>query len=156
MPPSVVSISYAGRESSYAPETLRYLNTLLQLLALHGVTVVAAAGDAGAFGGIGGDGNNNNNDNNNGGNGGGGDGGDGGGCDRLTPLFPASSPWVLSVGASQQVTLHSNPDDDDDDDKDNNVDNNDDNDGVGDRRCITEVAASTATGARITTGGGFR
>lgn len=46
--PSVISISYAGAESSYSPATLAAIHETFEEAALLGVTILAASGDNGA------------------------------------------------------------------------------------------------------------
>ena len=80
--PLVISISYAQPESQISSALLHQFNVEALKLAAQGVTLVAASGDYGASCGI--------------------------FCDadyssqcRYTPLFPASSPYVTAVGATQ-------------------------------------------------------
>jgi hypothetical protein len=73
--PAVISISWGGAESSWTPPARNLLDHALQQAAALGITVVAAAGDNGVTDGV----------------------LDG----RAHVDFPASSPWVLSVGGTR-------------------------------------------------------
>ena len=111
-PPSVISISWGVPEIDLPPAQAIIFNQHAVHLALLGVTLVAASGDGGAAGiypGVGGEnayhqicGN------------------------TYQPLFPAASPYVTSVGATQGVETGS-----------------------------AESGCSAGAGGGITTGGGF-
>ena len=132
-PPLVHSLSYGENEDAYGAEYEDRVNVELLKLGLRGVTVLAASGDTGVQGGA-----------------------QAGGapprCAPFAPLWPASSPYVTAVGGTQfsdRVTSACSF---------NNVfaygtpafmpfacpDDN-----------IGEIASSCATGAMITSGGGF-
>jgi tripeptidyl-peptidase-1 len=86
-PPLVFSISYGFDESSAGASYLNAFNTQAMKLGVRGVTIVAASGDDGA-------------------NSRSVRAGMGGSC-GYAPGFPASSPYVTSVGATQGVELTS-------------------------------------------------
>ncbi|WP_263383337.1 S53 family peptidase [Granulicella arctica] len=73
--PSVISISWGGRESSWTQQSLTALDAACQSAAALGITITVAAGDNGS-----------------------GDGGSGNNVD-----FPASSPHVLACGGTKLV-----------------------------------------------------
>eukprot|EP01040_Poterioochromonas_malhamensis_P001127 gene1128-1196_t len=77
-PPKVISISYGSYETSMSPSYIQAFNTLAMQLGVMGTTVVVASGDDGATGFL---------------------TRDSGVC-MYGPLFPASSPYVLSVGGT--------------------------------------------------------
>eukprot|EP00947_MAST-08B_sp_MAST-8B-sp1_P001085 g1085.t1 len=132
-PALVHSLSYGENEASYTPEYERRCNLELMKLGLRGVSVLVATGDTGVQGAAQ-------------------QGGAPPTCAPFHPIFPASSPYVTSVGATQFSTHVSPicdveevfsmgtgshmpfacPDDD-----------------------IGEMTCSTDTGAMITSGGGF-
>lgn len=129
----VHSISYGENEDSYTQQYTARANIELMKLGLRGVSVLAATGDTGVQGAAQ-------------------PGGDPPTCSPFQPTWPASSPWVTSVGGTQfsdhtspicnieQVYSYGTnanmpfacPDDD-----------------------IGEIVCSTDTGAMITSGGGF-
>jgi kumamolisin len=74
--PTIVLISWGGRESAWTDQSLQALNSALSMAAAAGITVVAPAGDGGASDGA---------------------------QDGRHVDFPASSPWVLSVGGTRLV-----------------------------------------------------
>jgi tripeptidyl-peptidase-1 len=76
-PPLVISISYGFDESSVGTSYLNAFNTQAMKLGVRGVTIVVASGSNGANSGV-------------------------GSC-GYSPKFPASSPYVTSVGATQGV-----------------------------------------------------
>ena len=132
-PPLVHSLSYGENEDGYSLEYEGRVNLELLKLGLRGVTVLAASGDTGVQGGAQA-------------------GGAAPRCAPFAPLWPASSPYVTSVGGTQfsdRVTSACSS---------NNVyaygtpafmpfacpDDN-----------VGEIASSCATGAMITSGGGF-
>jgi subtilase family serine protease len=80
-PPLVMSISYAWYEAVYTSEQLNQWNTEAMKLGIQGVTILAAAGDAGVAGPFGGF--------------------EGPSYCGYGPLFPASSPYVTTVGGTQ-------------------------------------------------------
>jgi tripeptidyl-peptidase-1 len=84
------------------------INTLLAEMGLRGVSVMAASGDSGAFLSD-------------------------PGCAAFAPAYPASSPWLTSVGGSTLAVF----------------------DGPGASACPTEVQSSLESTASITGGGGF-
>lgn len=109
--PYVISFSYGGSEAGFAavPNAIKHINEALQILGTMGVTVLVSSGDNGAYGtsGI---------------------------CSQgFTPMFLASSPYVLAVGATQLQYQKGGV--------------------MG--SCPSEIVASTATGSLITSGGGF-
>jgi kumamolisin len=71
---SVVAIGWGDTESSWKDEDIKTVNAALETAAKQGITALAAAGDLGATQGV----------------------TDG----RRHLIFPASSPWVLSVGGT--------------------------------------------------------
>ena len=75
--PRVVSISFGSREEAIAQ--LEQKNALFAAQAARGITFIASSGDAGAMG----------------------DAGDGTCRSTLPVSWPASSPWVIGVGATQ-------------------------------------------------------
>lgn len=75
--PLVFSISYGGNEAAYGTSLLKVFDTTAQKVALTGRTILASSGDNGAL--------------------------DGTCTNGYQPLFPASSPWVTAVGATQGV-----------------------------------------------------
>lgn len=77
-PPKVISISYGSYETAMSPSYIQAFNTLAMQLGVMGTTVVVASGDDGATGFL---------------------TRDSGVC-MYGPLFPASSPYVLSVGGT--------------------------------------------------------
>eukprot|EP01041_Mallomonas_annulata_P009123 gene9123-18895_t len=101
-PPLVHSISYGVTESALAQTQVNSFNTAAQVLIAIGCTIIAASGDDGA------------------------PGYDASKSCTYRPLFPASSPYVTAVGATQ-----------------------------GTESFKTEIACSSVTGGGITTGGGF-
>lgn len=114
-PPTVVSVSYTDDECSVPPAYARAVNRELMKSAARGISVVISAGDAGV------------------------QGSSLAGfckvptCSRFLPMFPASSPYVTSVGATSfkmdaPKTAQGK---------------------------FPEVATSTMDGALITSGGGF-
>jgi hypothetical protein len=103
----VLSISYGIYESELG-DSLGYSNTIFQKLALRGVSVFASSGDSGAF--IYGNPN--------------------GTCSSFAPSFPASSPYLTSVGGTTLTRSIT-------------------------KTCPTEVVASLEFGSMITAGGGF-
>mmetsp|Transcript_14770 Transcript_14770/g.51438 ORF Transcript_14770/g.51438 Transcript_14770/m.51438 type:complete len:908 (-) Transcript_14770:855-3578(-) len=104
-PPQVISISYGGEEPTQA--AINDGNQLFQILGSLGVTVVVSSGDTGSYLSTG-------------------DVADS--CTQFLPSWPATSPYVLSVGATQKGTIGGH---------------------------VADVPASIAYGAGITTGGGF-
>jgi tripeptidyl-peptidase-1 len=96
-PPSVISISYAGNEPDVP--ALAYFNSLAIILAVRGLTLIAASGDHGAH--------------------------SSGSCE-YAPLFPASSQYVIAVGAT-----------------------------MGPESYREEIVCSSGQGSSITSGGGF-
>jgi len=80
-PPLVMSMSYAWYEAVYTSEQLNQWNTEAMKLGIQGVTFLAAAGDAGVAGPLGGY--------------------EGSSFCGYGPLFPASSPYVTTVGGTQ-------------------------------------------------------
>eukprot|EP01041_Mallomonas_annulata_P011365 gene11365-23785_t len=119
-PPLVHSLSYGDTESSVfdpnSPGAIEYGNRVeleFAKMGLRGLTVIAASGDAGVCG----------------------NGAPSDSCARPSPIWPASSPYVTAVGATQQIN------------SDDNVSGDDINGG--------EVVCSICTGAGITSGGGF-
>jgi tripeptidyl-peptidase-1 len=82
-PPLVISISYISDEWNLGTSYLNAFNTQAMKLGVRGVTILAGSGDDGA-------------------NGSGVRAGQGGSC-GYAPGFPASSPYVTSVGATQGV-----------------------------------------------------
>jgi tripeptidyl-peptidase-1 len=78
-PPKVISISYGGPESSWGSTYSNAFNTVAMQLAAMGVTIVVASGDDGAAGWT----------------------VETSSACAYTPQFPASSPYVLTVGATQ-------------------------------------------------------
>jgi len=102
-PPSVISISYGIVETYMSSSIKNTFNLEAMKLGLRGVTILVSSGDDGVagtpvrYGSCG-----------------------------YVPSFPASSPYVTAVGATQGV-----------------------------EKGATEIACSSATGALITTGGGF-
>ncbi|KAL0265043.1 hypothetical protein SLS55_001000 [Diplodia seriata] len=81
-PPHVISISYSDDEQTVPPAYARRVCDLFARLALRGVSVIDASGDGGAVGTGSADCVNAN------------------GETRFIPTFPATCPWVTSVGAS--------------------------------------------------------
>ena len=75
-PPLVVSISYGFNEESVSKAEFNNFNSNAIKLAIIGVTIVVASGDSGA------------------------------GYCAYTPVFPASSPYVTSVGATGVSIVH--------------------------------------------------
>jgi len=105
-PPSINSISYGAPETQIEASTLNSFNTEAMKLGVQGVSIFVSSGDDGAPGT--------------------GARGDPSGC-GYQPSFPATSPYITAVGATQ-----------------GGVDNGGE-----------EVACSGNTGGTITTGGGF-
>jgi tripeptidyl-peptidase-1 len=72
-PPNVISVSYVSLEEECSAKYLNRMNTEFAKLGLRGVSVLFASGDWGA------------------------------GCldNKYTPVFPATSPYITSVGATQ-------------------------------------------------------
>jgi len=103
-PPYVISISYGLEEQFLGASEMTIWNNAAKALGVIGVTIVVASGDDGAPGYS---------------------ARNGGNC-HFGPTFPASSPYVTSVGAT-----------------------------MGPERGQPEIACSSATGSAITTGGGF-
>jgi len=108
-PPLVISISYGAYEGYYSTSQLRTWNTEAIKLGLQGVTIIAASGDWGVTGAL----------------------------NTLQacgygPLFPSSSPFVTTVGATQGSvsTVHG-------------------------KQVVREVSCQNNIGGLITTGGGF-
>lgn len=81
-PPHVLSISYSDDEQTVPPAYARRACDLFARLAARGVSVVDASGDGGALGT------------------GSTDCVDAAGAARFIPTFPATCPWVTSVGAT--------------------------------------------------------
>ncbi|EKG19995.1 Peptidase S8/S53 subtilisin/kexin/sedolisin [Macrophomina phaseolina MS6] len=81
-PPSVISISYSDDEQTVPPAYAARVCDLFARLALRGVSVIDASGDGGALGT------------------GTADCVDSRGAARFIPAFPATCPWVTSVGAT--------------------------------------------------------
>ncbi|OQS07669.1 tripeptidyl-peptidase, partial [Thraustotheca clavata] len=112
--PSLVhSISYGDEEDHIMEVSKDYafhLDTLLQKMGARGLTVLVASGDNGVSGTRITDGGMNVTE----------------GCSKSAPEWPASSPWVTTIGATQLA-----------------------DDGV------TEIVCSGATNGLITSGGGF-
>jgi len=81
-PPLVTSISYGGFEDDMIPERASRTNAEFLKLCTRGLSVVIASGDAGASGN-----------------------GHGTFDCAIQPVFPASSPWVTAVSATQQSPL---------------------------------------------------
>ncbi len=106
-PPLVISFSYGSSEKAYAAlGFLEFTNDLLKAMGIMGITVVVASGDQGAYM-------------------------HGSRCeDGFDPVFPASSPWVLSVGATQLIAADESG-------------------------CPYESVASLDWGSLVTGGGGF-
>jgi len=104
-PPVVNSISYGAPEPKLAASTLNTFNTEAMKLGVQGVSIFVSSGDDGAPGS--------------------GARGNPGGC-GYEPSFPATSPYITAVGATQ-----------------------------GGPNGGEEVACSGNTGGTITTGGGF-
>lgn len=104
-PPFVHSISYGGYEDEIDEDAVRSFNTEIQKLSLRGVTVVVSSGDDGVANSLARDHPEK--------------------CGYF-PSFPATSPYVTSIGATQ-----------------------------GPEEGRDEVACSSDTGGLITTGGGF-
>jgi len=104
-PPVVNSISYGAPEPKIAASTLNSFNTEAMKLGVQGVSIFVSSGDDGAPGS--------------------GARGNAGGC-GYEPSFPATSPYITAVGATQ-----------------------------GGPTGGEEVACSGNTGGTITTGGGF-
>lgn len=104
-PPLVISISYGILELYLSTSFIKQFEIQAKILALQGVTLIAASGDDGAPGYNVGTNSKN--------------------CGYY-PMWPASSPYVLSVGATQ-----------------------------GPESSSSESACMAKTGGRITTGGGF-
>ena len=77
-PPKVISISYGSYETEMSPGYIQVWNTAAMQLGVMGTTLVAASGDWGVVGPI---------------------GMEFGFC-QYTTFFPASSPYVLSVGGT--------------------------------------------------------
>lgn len=73
-PTTVISISWGGPEPNWTSQFIQQMNAAFQSAAQHGITVLAAAGDNGPTDGL-----------PNG---------------KLAVDFPASSPWVTSVGGT--------------------------------------------------------
>lgn len=103
--PLVFSVSY-GMDESDADSITKSFNIEAAKLGLRGITIVVASGDDGVAG------SNLRNDTS--------------ACRRFSPSFPATSPYVLAVGATQ-----------------------------GPESGQSEVACASNTGGVITTGGGF-
>lgn len=103
-PPLVHSISYAGIETMMSPSVTDSFNTEAMKLGVQGVTIFAASGDDGVSNFL---------------------SRQGYPC-AYRPSFPATSPYVTAVGATQGGVTGGD-----------------------------EVACSSSTGAQITTGGGF-
>jgi len=106
-PPLVNSISYGAPEFLLDPATMKVFNNEAKLLGLQGVTIVVSSGDDGVAGPLSRPGMQQQ------------------AC-SYRPNFPASSPYVTTVGATQ-----------------------------GPESDLTEIACSAHTGGGITTGGGF-
>merc|ERR1712028_279673 len=104
-PPSINSISYGAPETAIDASTLNSFNTEAMKLGVQGVSIFVSSGDDGAPGS--------------------GARGNAGGC-GYEPSFPATSPYITAVGATQ-----------------------------GGPTGGEEVACSGNTGGTITTGGGF-
>jgi hypothetical protein len=103
---NVLSVSYGIDES--AVDNYASLNVQLQKLGVRGISVFVASGDSGAFS-------------------------SGGLCSEFVPSYPASSPYVTSVGGTSLSVDESN---------DSNT-------------CPHEIVCSIENGAMITSGGGF-
>ena len=108
---TVLSLSYGAPEQGALDDSIDSSNTMFQALGASGVSVFVSSGDSGAFlseahGGA--------------------------GCAAFAPAWPASSPWVTSVGGS---TLS--------------------RDTTSSAECPHEVVCSVEYGAGITGGGGF-
>jgi len=92
VPPKVISISFAWPEGDFSPEYLKRQCFEFLKLGLMGVTTIVSSGDSGTQAGV-----------------------DGGSCihpetglpegntGRFSPQWPASCPWVTSVGGTQRV-----------------------------------------------------
>lgn len=121
-PPLVNSVSYAGAESSYPEGMINRINQEFQAAGNMGVSILFASGDWGvSFPGE-------------------------TTCEDIehfTPLFPASSPYITSVGGTQFSTATAPIC------SDTVIGLPMTCDAVG------EIACSITTGSRITTGGGF-
>lgn len=104
-PPLVNSISYGGPEPLMAPSVLNAFNTEAMKLGVQGVSIFVSSGDDGVAGN--------------------GARGNVSACGYM-PSFPATSPYITAVGATQGGPVGGE-----------------------------EVACSGATGGTITTGGGF-
>ena len=120
--PNVVSISWTSVELSLGRTYVETSNALLAAVGLMGITIIAASGDNGSHG----------------------EGDEGCASATTQPNWPASSPYVLSVGATQlspstPLLVPSSP-----------FCNSYGCAGGG-----NEVVCSLATGAVITSGGGF-
>nr|WLO98173.1 peptidase [Acaulium album] len=97
VPPKVISISFAWPEASFSPEYLKRQCLEFLKLGLMGVTTIVSSGDSGTQAGV-----------------------DGGTCihpetgvpegktGRFNPQWPASCPWVTSVGGTKRVVAPGN------------------------------------------------
>eukprot|EP00026_Physarum_polycephalum_P002747 Phypoly_transcript_02755.p2 GENE.Phypoly_transcript_02755~~Phypoly_transcript_02755.p2 ORF type:complete len:190 (+),score=17.66 Phypoly_transcript_02755:1378-1947(+) len=112
--PLVFSVSYANSETDYTVDYINRTNYEFMKAGLRGITLAYSAGDNGAFGIE-------------------------GTSSTLAPGFPASSPYITSIGGTQLFSK-------------------------ADSTCFNgdtytcqpeEVVSSTGTGSGITTGGGF-
>ncbi|GAA96836.1 uncharacterized protein L969DRAFT_87940 [Mixia osmundae IAM 14324] len=82
--PKVLASSYGDEERTYSPALARRICTVFMAFAARGITVLGPSGDAGlACDSVACD-------------------APGGKCEGLVSLFPASCPFVLSVGATEQ------------------------------------------------------
>jgi tripeptidyl-peptidase-1 len=106
--PWVLSFSYGGPERGFPDDVLAQLELGFASLGVLGVTVLVSSGDSGAFS-------------------------DAGDCTHFEPMYPASSAYVTSVGATQLIGSISEA-----------------------GKCrVAESVCSYQTGAAITSGGGF-
>jgi kumamolisin len=78
--PSVLSISWGGPESQWAPQAMNAFNAAFHDAALLGISVCCAAGDGGSSDGV------------------------SDGADHVD--FPGSSPWVLSCGGTNLISAN--------------------------------------------------
>jgi len=121
-PPLVHSVSYGDDEDSLSLAYMNRVNSEFMKAANRRLSIVFSSGDTGV---------NSGNPSNS-------------SCTRFVPAFPASSPWVTTVGATQFST------------QTRKVCNADTFENIG-IRCdeVGEIGSSIATGSRITSGGGF-
>ena len=110
-PPTVLSFSYDGQESDYAgmSDYIAHANSQFQLMGARGISVMVSSGDTGAYAP---------------------QSSLSAACAAFSPTWPATSPYVTSVGAS---TLKS----------------------AVPGQCPSQVQCSVEYGALITGGGGF-